>query len=230
VASVRLHKSGARSSRIHTGPGTLTSTNATLKQLVLYAYKLPGYAVSAQGWIETERYDVRAKAENPATEAQMRLMLQALLADRCKLKFHRETKVLPVYWLVVAKDGFKAPGAKEQESLEKNGPPALKPGANVTFLMQRSDLPGFAEGLSRMAGRPVLDKTGIEGEFLFYLDWKLGAGPQASVSPADGPSTPADPGPSLFAALQEKFGLKLESGRTPIEILIIDHIEKPTEN
>jgi uncharacterized protein (TIGR03435 family) len=176
VASVRQNKSGTQRSRINTDPGSLTATNATLKQLILYAYKLPGYGVAGQGWIETERYDVRAKSENPASKEQMRLMLQTLLADRFKLKFHRETKVLPVYWLVVAKNGFKPSGVKEQESLEKDGPPALKPGGNVTFLMQRSDLPDFAEGLSRMVGRPVLDKTGIKGDFLFYLEWRLGAG------------------------------------------------------
>jgi uncharacterized protein (TIGR03435 family) len=230
VASVKPNKSGARRSGVKTDPAKLTGTNATLKQLILYAYDLPGYRVSGQGWIETERYDVRAKAESPASKEQIRLMLQTLLADRFKLKFHHETKVLPVYWLVVAKGGFKAPGVKEGESLLKDGPPALKPGANVIFLMQQSDLPGFAEGLSRMAGRPVLDKTGINGQFVFYLEWTSEASLPGSASTPDGPSPPADSGPSIFAALQQKFGLRLEASRAPIEILVIDHVEKPTEN
>jgi len=96
--------------------------------------------------------------------------------------------------------------------------------------MQRSDLPGFAEGLSRMVDRPVLDKTGIKGQFVFYLEWTADVGLPDSVSAADGPRPPPDYGPSIFAAVQQKFGLKLEASRAPIEILIIDHVEKPTEN
>jgi uncharacterized protein (TIGR03435 family) len=227
VASIKPNRSGARRSGVNTRPDTLVGNNASVKQLLLFAYELPGYRVSGPGWIDAERFDVVAKADGPAGQDRMRLMLQALLADRFRLKFHRESKVMPVYWVVQGKDGFKPPDAKDTETLLKEGPRGAKPGFHGMFLMQHSDLPALAEGLSRVVGRPVLDKTGVDGKFVFYLEWTADPG----MPGADARSNPLpDAPPSIFAVLQEKFGLKLESGRATIEVLVIDQVERPTEN
>jgi uncharacterized protein (TIGR03435 family) len=224
VASVKPNKSGERRSGMRPYPERLTATNSTLKQLILYAYHLQGYQVAGPGWIGTERYDVAAKAETSTSTEQLRLMLQTLLAGRFKLQFHREKKELPVYWLVAAKNG---PKLSHDESLLDKGPPT-QPG--LMFMAQRSNLEDFAAALTRFVGRPVLDRTGISGQFVFYLDWTAAPTAGADIATADAAGPPPAANASFVTALHEKFGLKLEAGKAPIEMLVIDNAEKPSEN
>jgi uncharacterized protein (TIGR03435 family) len=193
----------------------------TLKQLVLEAYSLHAAQLSGPNWIETGGYDVTARAKEGAGRAQIQLMLQALLLDRFKLKSHRETKDVPVYFLVVAKGGPKLHDAKEGENafnaLTKDGTSPFKPGLAAIF--KPGDLPAFAERLGRPLDRPVLDKTGIKGQFWFQLEWAPDPGPDS-----------INLGPSLLKALRDQLGLDLEAQKASLEILIIDHVERPTEN
>jgi uncharacterized protein (TIGR03435 family) len=139
-------------------------------------------------------------------------MLQGLLAERFHLEFHREMRELPVYSLVMGKNGHKM------------GPPAskgLRVGAD--FLGGSSSMPNFAVFLAGQLGRPVTDKTGLDGEFEFKLEYDpdLGALPEAGA---------AKNRPTIFTAIQEQMGLKLEPGKAPVEVMVIDKVEKPSEN
>lgn len=151
----------------------LTGTNVTLKQLLLFAYEgLHSAQISGPGWIETDSYDITVKAENSITAAQRASMLQALLADRLRLKSHRETREIPVYGLVVAKGGPKLRDVKEGEAafaaLTKAGKSPFKPGLMV--ITTPKDFSGFTDRLGGPLDRPVLDKTEIKGRFWFQLE------------------------------------------------------------
>ena len=202
---------------VRTRGARLTGTNLTLKRLLVFAYGLHGSQISGPDWIETEGYDITAKAKSPATKAQLRPMLQALLEDRFKLTSHRETKELPVYWLVVAEGGPKLRDPKEAEAFHAalEGKSIFKPGTNALH-NPNLDLPGFAELLGRPLDRSVVDKTGIKGRYWFQLEWE---GQRDTVGTE-----------SLLTAVREQLGLNLEEKRAPLEVLVIDHVEKPSEN
>jgi uncharacterized protein (TIGR03435 family) len=219
VASVRPNTSGGAQGGVRTDPERLTATNATVRQLLLFAYNLPDYQLSGPNSIETERYDVTAKASASVDTEQLRLMLQTILIDRFRLKSHRETKTVPVYWLVTAKSGPKLHKLEEGDQT-----PAVRPGINALYL--KATAPQFAERLSRYLGRPVLDKTGLDGRFFIRLEWVLDATPQGGATA----SQTSDPGASLFTALEEQLGLKLESHKSELEFLLIDSVQRPLDN
>jgi bla regulator protein blaR1 len=247
VASIKRDKSGGRT-RINPGPGgRFTARNAPLQMLITTAYSLRDFQLTqAPGWLMSERYDVEAKMQGDPSFAAMRLMLQTLFEDRLRLKLHRETKELPVYALVVGKPGklHESEGACSQVP-GAAAPPGKQPLPLCDILARpgRMDATrasmggplGLAEVLSHLTDRLVVDKTGLTGKYDFKLEWAPqpdefppppGDAPPGVLSPS-----PADPnGPSLFTALQEQLGLKLESQKGPVEIMVIDHVERPSEN
>ena len=196
-------------------PEGITALNVNLKLLIASAYGLEVCQLVGPGWITTESYNVVAKTSGAASDEQLRLMLQRLLVDRFKLKSHRETKELPVYWLIVADGGPKLRGPKEEEAFNASsaGRSPFKPGVDAVFT--NKNLPGFAERLSRGIGRCVIDKTGIKGRFWFQLEW------------VHEKEEPGVAGPSLLAAVQEQLGLRLVEHKAPIDVLVIDAVEKP---
>jgi uncharacterized protein (TIGR03435 family) len=216
-------------------PGRINYRNASFKQLVTKAYGLKDYQVSGPAWIETERYDVTATMPRDTPKETMQLMLQNLLAERFQLRLHRESKELPAYALVVAKGGPKlkeaeaAPGAANP----KGGMMIMRPGKLEANGM---DLGAFANLLANMVGRPVLDMTELKGTYDCTLEFTMdGLGMpmmrMATVHTEGGEAPPESSGPSLFTALQEQLGLKLEGRKAPLDILVIDSAEKiPTEN
>ena len=253
VASIKPSGPDARGTSIQIVPGGgLRVTNATVKMLVTMAYDVRDFQVSGgPGWLNSERYDINAKSEASAgpenaapadprqmtddqrrtVQEQFRQRLQALLADRFQLKIHRETKEQPVYALVVGKNGHKLQAAKEEAS----GPQGMRMGRGQ-LNGTRAPMQMLANLLSNQVGRPVLDKTDLKGSFDFKLEWTpdpgQGAGPFGRGGPG-GPDAPppVDPnGPSIFTALQEQLGLRLESQRGPVEIIAIDSVEKASEN
>jgi uncharacterized protein (TIGR03435 family) len=159
-------------------------------------------------------------------------MLQALLAERCKMMTHRETKDLPVFSLVIAKNGPKLVEANPDEitsiSTSRNGASELITG-------KARSIADLARWLSVSLGCPVLDMTGLTGKYDFKLEWTPDDAPTqpSAGGAASNPPPPASvdsSGPSLFTAIQEQLGLKLESGKGPVEIIVIDHIERPSGN
>jgi uncharacterized protein (TIGR03435 family) len=191
----------------------LVASNVTIKQLVQQAYELQAAQILGPDWISTERYNVTAHPTEPAGTAELRLLLQKLLEEHFKLKARRETRELPVYWLTVAEGGPKLADPSQERAFnaaarEKS---PFRPGFDAIF--RPGDVAGFAKRLSRMLGRPVLDKTGIQGRFWFQLEWV--------------PDQPGSAGPSMRAALEEQLGLKLVEKSAPTEVLVIDAVERP---
>jgi len=200
--------------------GRLKITNQTVKIILREAYGIKGYQLSGgPAWLYAERFDIDAKAEGGLSRAQMMAMLQTLLADRFALKVHRESREGNVYALVVAKDGPKLKESTAKDSyirLIRNTPLEL-PGVSYTIGGQKASMARFAERLADMElHRPVLDRTGLTGDFDFKVNYAID----------DNPET----GPSIFAAIQEQLGLKLETTKGQIETLVIDHVEKPSGN
>jgi uncharacterized protein (TIGR03435 family) len=225
VASIKLNKSGARGGRFSTETSGIVATNMPLRTFIKAAYGVQDYQLSGgPGWLDSERYDIAAKSEGAVLDDKLLLMLRALLEDRFKLTLHREKKELPGYALVIGKSGLKVHEVEhEGKSWTRFGRGSLN-GHEVS-------MPALADALSGRLGRPVVDSTGIKGFFDVNLEWtpdqSQPRGPKESVEPL-----PADDGdgPTIFTALQEQLGLKLEPRKGPVEILVIDRIEKPSEN
>ena len=257
VASIKPDKSGTNMIRLMYSPGGLNATNSTVRMLINTAYGVEDNQLSGgPSWLNSEHYDIEAKMDSATADALHKLsedegrlarqqMLQALLADRFKLAIHRETKELPVYSLVVDKNGLKIQEAKPGDTYPNGikGPDG-KGGAGMMMMNGRGSLTGqgvqianLVRVLSRQLGRSVVDKTGLTGKYDFALKWtpdeSQGAmlrAPAGGQPGAGGAPPPDSSGPSIFTALQEQLGLKLESQKGPVEILVIDHVERPSEN
>jgi uncharacterized protein (TIGR03435 family) len=225
VASVKPAQSGDTERSLTHNPGArLTTSNATVRMLIMLAYQvMPDQISGGPNWVESDGFDIDARGKGPkATPAQFRQMIQSLLADRFQLKVHRVTKELPIYALVLAKNGTKLVEAKDQDSevSMRTDAPGHMTGVKAT-------MPMFASALSRPLQRRVIDETGLRGAYTFKLQF---VPDQKPPKPGEDASSPGSDGPSIFAALQEQLGLNLKVTKGPVEILVIDHAEKPTAN
>lgn len=245
VVSVRRTAPGARGGGFQNPPGQFIASNYAIRSLIVLAYGIAGYQIGdLPGWTADERYDILGKTPpGTFTQQQRTLMIRALLADRFKLKTHMETRELPVYALIHARGDKKlgpalhpatldcaAMRAKRagrgpttpEEMMECNFLTSTLPSGARRLRAQAVSLANLASMFGSFVDRPVFDRTGLTGEF----DVDLTFLPQAG-----GPA-PGDPGdvPFIFTAIQEQLGLKLESTKTPIEVLVIDAIERPSEN
>ena len=224
AASVRLNNAAGKRGNLSFTPGRLTATSLSLRSLILAAYDLKDYQLSeGPGWITSETYDIAGAAAGPASEPELRAMLQALLKDRFQLTVHREQKDLQVYALIVGKNG---PKLQPAEGKQETRLPAT--GAGITFKnTSMSTLAAFLTNLGPVAGRPVIDRTGLPGTFDFTL---IVSDMQAGALPPDETKRAIASWTSLFADLQEQLGLKLEPQKALTEFLVIDHVAKPSEN
>ena len=251
VASVK--PSSSRSiQNVRPLPGRLTA-DASLQMLIQYAYGVQPYqVVDASGW-QPERYEIDAKADGHSSRKQMFLMLQSLLEDRFRLRVHRETRDLPVYALVAAKGGIKLAPPKEGGCIDSaadaapewaggrmappgqaSTAPTLCGSAGLTLLpttarMQggKIGMPELVRRLSLLLDRSVMDKTGFTGLFDLQLDFVADESTPAMPPPPPGSDIQ---GPSLPQALRQQLGLQLESTKGPMEVLVVDHAERPTGN
>jgi uncharacterized protein (TIGR03435 family) len=205
---------GSRREAIETSPDSLIMRNVTLRSCLSWAYGVQDFQVI--GLDLRERYDITAKAASPVTTSELRAMLGLLLAERFKLAFHRESKSLSAYALTVTKRGAKLRESKEE------GPGILEPGA-ARLTAQHASMAEFAGRLAVGLRMPVVDKTGMPGRYDFILDL------MPYFPEAKGPDV--DFAGMIIAALPDQLGLTLESRKEPIEILVVDHVEKtPSEN
>ena len=199
--------------------GVVTLANATLSDCLKFAYSLTTDAqLSGPDWINQKvvRFEVTGKAPPETPDDQLRLMLQALLKDRFRITMHTEQREITHYELVVGKNG---PKLKESTVGQGEATGAARLDGIRSNRMQMNKL---AMLLSRMTRMPVLDKTGLTGFYQFDLRYANEVSPGPDETPA---------GPSIFTAVQEQLGLKLESKKSPVEVLVIDHAEKvPLEN
>jgi uncharacterized protein (TIGR03435 family) len=264
VASVKPNTTGSPGGSFVMPPGRFSATNIPLKVLITNAYQMFFQVVGGPDWVNTDRFDVAAKAPDGSLPEQTRAMVRTLLTDRFKLVVHRETRDTPIYALVKARADDQlgpnlkrssmdcgairaqraeataaaarasggrvpvpvAPGPNEQVvcGMRASG----RGGATLRYRAGHITMAALAGALRPSVGREVVDRTGLTGEFDFEL--------QFSTPPTTGPTdtgipiAPLDDAASVFTALQEQLGLKLESTRGPVEVMVIDSAERPTEN
>ena len=212
--------------------GKFTSINVPLRALIRWAYEMPETRIlGGPAWTDTTKFDIEARADS-AVDAQLHAldsdagklqkerMLRALLADRFKLVTHTETRQLPIYALVVAK------GGPRMGPVQSNGT-TVNSGNGHIEVQASNSVPILAEQLANVVGRVVVDNTGIAGRYDLVLKWTPEDRADAGFN---GGGTAQDSGPSIFTALQEQLGLKLEPQKGPVEVLVIDRIEMPSEN
>lgn len=235
VASIKRNTSVGQLSSINGQPGgRLTVTNHTLRHIVQNINRLQSYQIAGgPDWVDADRWNIVAKAEGNPSFDQMMAMMQTLLADRFKLVTHREARELPIYALVLARaDGRFGPQIRESNSTECTPgaeaararatapppPPGSRPRCGTRFntgvIMTSSvTMADVARTLSLAAERQVVDRTGLTAKYDLDLTWKDDA-----------------EGPSFFTAIQEQLGLKLDAQRGPVEVLVIDSAQRPTED
>lgn len=249
VASIKPNHSGTEFLKFMFAPDGFSCSGLPVKMLIAFAYNMKEFQISGgPGWIDSDRYDIEAKMDESTIAAlkklppeqaveQRRQMVQSLLAERFNLKVSHSSKELPIYALVVAKNGPKLKKTADLPAGPGPGPGGPGPKSMMRFGMGEltataAPMSLLADQIARQVGRKVVDKTGLEGRYEFTLHWTpdqqgLAAGPADSPGPAAAADSSA---PSIFTALQEQLGLKLESQKGPVETLIIESVEKPSEN
>jgi uncharacterized protein (TIGR03435 family) len=239
VASVKPNKSGENMMRIMNHPDGFSCNNISLKTLIGNAYGIRQDLITGgPGWVDSTGFDVEAKVSAEDVEAfkklngrQRNTLLQALLADRFHLKVHHETKILPMYDLLLAKGGSRMKAnppvppspdaAKDPEAAKPRGMMTMGPGM---LKGQGLSMTSIANQLSYALEATVVDKTGLTGDFDFDLKWT-----PDDAGPAKGDAS-TEPNVSIYTAVQEQLGLKLQPTKGPVDTLVIDHAEQPSEN
>jgi uncharacterized protein (TIGR03435 family) len=211
--------------------GSLAATGITLKRLMMTAYNVQGFRiVSGPNWVASSRWDIQAKPNRVTSPREVRQMLRTLLEDRFQLRSHSEERRLPVYELAVDIKGSK---------LQRRNDSETKPDVRVApgyVHLTKATAATFASQLSYSVGRPVIDKTGLSGEFEFSLTWTPEAGEDGGpTNKGLPPGTPEESasssdGPSIFTAIVEQLGLRLKAGRGPVEVIVVDAAQPPTAN
>jgi len=249
VASVKPHKADDQQIMMVALPGgRFTARNIAVRFLIRMAYQLQDdQIIGGPGWLTSDRFDIDAKAGEGASPTALLPMMQALLADRFKLGVHHDTKDLPIYALVLARrDGALGPKLRRNDCVRDD---TARPAAPVDatqpppcgsisngfgrLTLRAAPMTQIIQFLSPSVNRVVMDRTGLTGNFDLDLQWTPERLPQpAPGTPADQPirvnGTDIDPnGPSIFTALQEQLGLKLDSTKGPVDVLVIDHVEQP---
>jgi uncharacterized protein (TIGR03435 family) len=241
VVSIKLNKSGNPYGQLSLKPegDSFVVTNAPMQRIIEFAFNFrrDDLVFGAPDWARNERYDVMAKVAAPdvaayhaLNEEQRRQMLQAIFADRCRMQAHLESREIPAYALVVAKNGPKMQQAGPNDPpvvvRDRDGNPTQEDALfRIPGQIKAQQVPMRSLALALTAsniGRQVIDKTGLTGKYSFTLQWTPDQ--QAETAP------PADAAPSIFTAIQEQLGLKLESAKAPIDALVIDHLERPNDN
>jgi len=235
VASIRPDNGQMNVQLLWLPGGRLSASGITATLLIGVAYSVKDFQIfGGPSWTGRDQYSIDAKpgvasrkgpilslylTRQQRESEEGKLRIQSLLAERFQLRIHRETREEQVYSLIVAKNGPKLQKSKFDDGAPENGVPGLQ--------MHPYQLTGtkvsihyLAEELSRRLSRDVIDQTGLDGEYDFNLRWVPDVG--------DGDSLPD--GPSIFTALQEQMGLKLESSKSPVDVLVIDHVERPSAN
>ena len=231
AADVKLNKSGEARMAVDFQPGgKFTARNVPMKILIALAYGIRPEAVQAgPAWIESERYDVVAKASRSAKPEEIRRMVQSLLAERFKLAVHEDRKPMAAYALLTAKRGSKMQATEDAALAERRCAPGDGAPGQKHFVCRHMPMALWASTLQEIATRdidgPVIDQTGLDGAFDFKLDWTP-AVRNGAAAPDD-----AQAGPTLFDAIETQLGLKLERKTLPLPVIVVDGVERtPIEN
>lgn len=259
VSTVKPSKPDQMNSMLLFTPGGMSIAGVPLPMIIREAFGVEDdHVLGMPAWAKSIRYDIEAKVApddapklKDLTMDQRRSMLVPLLEDRFHLRFHHETRDLPVYELLVAKGGVKMQATKPADDAAPGPPPGpppgpgqpLRPGSHMLMMRGPGHIESTGTGmeflahvLSRQLGRTVVDKTELTGDYEFKLEWTpddavpamTGAG--GAQPAANSASTPETSGPSLFTAVKEQLGLKLEATKGSADVIVIDQIEQPTPN
>jgi uncharacterized protein (TIGR03435 family) len=230
AASIRPANPDRRGSGISVQAARIKVINATVKFCVEVAWNVKDFQVSGgPAWLDTERYDIDAVAAQPFVRDEYRIMLQAMLAERFAIAVHRDAQERQGYALVVAKNGPKLPPPKDDPSVMFSRTPT----GDFTLTAPSVTMTQLASALSSNMSAIVVDRTGLEGKFDVFMQWTPDPSSNRMLTKNGEPLPPpsdATQGPSIFTALQEKLGLKLETRKVPVEIIVVDHAERPTAN
>jgi uncharacterized protein (TIGR03435 family) len=233
VASLKPTQSPGPSSVVRPSPSgdRYVGTNASLRLMIQVAYRLKAeQVVGGPDWVATDTWDLNAKTDKPSTTDDLRLMLQDLLAERFHLKLRRDTKELPAYILSVDKSGPKLIPHQPAHGGDQWIDQPQQPFLHIKLSARFSTMDYFAFRLSQLLDRPVVDRTDLKGGFDFELTYtrdlppNIPPGARLNGEPID------TSGPTVFGALRQQLGLKLEAQKAPVEIRVIEQVEKPTEN
>jgi len=251
AASIKANRTGFGPVRVSSSPGRFSAVNVSLRVLIRTAYGLPDFKMSGgPSWIDVDRFDVEATADAAAVGQPINAMLQSLLEERFRLTAHMETRELPIYALIIARTDGKL-GSQLRKSGEECVPPTIPAGAPPppppppgsgargsqcpsiqgpgVISGRKTTMGRLADAIAGSVGRVVIDRTGLDGTFDLDLQWlpeRVG-GPPAE---GRGLTWPGQSDlPSIFTALSEQLGLKLDSRRGPVDVLVIERAEKPSQ-
>jgi uncharacterized protein (TIGR03435 family) len=218
VASVRPSEGGRET--VDVLPGTVTMRNMRLTGVIRWAYNVLDAQVSGPDWLDGARFEIIAKAGKPAPEAEMRMMMQKLLADRFKLEFHRQVKDVSALVLTVGKNGHKL------KEVEQEGSPSFQTG-RLNLTGKGATVAQLIVFLSRELRQPIVDQTGLGGRYDYFMDINK----YVTDEMRNQPGPPAEAPTIIAQALNSQLGLRVDAKKVPLEVLIIDKIEKtPTDN
>lgn len=218
VASVKVNASGSgMSSLSDLRAGHFKTNNASMRQILQLAWDLSSAQITGPSWLDSDHYDLDAKSPNGVPDTELKPMLQSLLKERFAMEAHLETKELPVYSLIVLKGGPKIKPTDPEHPLTQ---PVRIPGAFGMMMAMKGTMNQLAKSLAGPSGRPVIDKTSLEGPYAYALQYG-----QLTTS------AETNSAPDIFAAVQDQLGLKLESAKAPVPMLVVDRAERvPTGN
>lgn len=214
----------------------VTTTNTSVSWLITLAYSMHAHQViGAPGWVGSEKYDILGRPDTPGqpSREQLKIMMRKLLADRFQLKFHIEKRELAAYTLTVLKTGpkFSASAADPNTGLGVGF--GLAPGGGMTFNVRNAPLDSVANALQgNLLDKPVVNLTGLTGKYDFSVKFTPDASQLVNIGPVPPGAAATDPDapPDIFTAFQQELGLKLESTKTPVDVMVIEKIEKPSDN
>jgi uncharacterized protein (TIGR03435 family) len=221
VASIKLHDPNVSGQQFNTSGDRVTIRNQTVASMLSFAHGIHSHQiVDAPDWIFHERYDVEGKTDTEGEPSlrQFQEMVQTLLGDRFQVKFHRDKRELSVYAIQLAKGGSKL-----KLSADRKADPDWKANSQGTEMTQtytNASISDFVLGMQSFLDRPLVDQTGLTSRYDFTLRYTY------DEARATDPNAP----PGLFTAIQEQLGLKLQPVKAPVDVLVIDHVERPSEN
>jgi uncharacterized protein (TIGR03435 family) len=226
VATIKPTQEGTHFTIHPTGSGELVANDVSLAYLIKFAYEVhPRQITKGPAWLDIDKYDLKAKPdiEGQPSLKQMRVMVQKLLADRFQLTFHHDKAELAVYAVTVAKGGPKL----TVNDANPDGNPGYGGGPGGMRVINSTIAEFITFVLNESVGLPVIDETGLgSARYNFMLKWT----PDASMAPGAPPADSADAPPDIFTAMQQQLGLKLESKKALVDVMVIDHVEKPSPN
>jgi uncharacterized protein (TIGR03435 family) len=222
VAAIKPHDPNSSHQGFHAKGERFLIQNETVSSLLKYSYAIHLHQIiNAPDWLSDDPYDIDGKSdtEGEPNFTQQQEMIQKLLADRFKLKFHREQRTLAVYAIRIVKGGPKlTPAADPNAQADQN---AKGHGNELTQIYTSASMADFVLGMQFFVDdRPIIDQTGLTGRYDFSFRY----------TPDESHSTEPNPAPGMFTAIQEQLGLKLEPIKAPIDVFVIDHVERPSEN